>query len=217
MSLAAAVEHDRAAHPDLPVQHWVVYDTPADLEQQLNALEPGVFAKAIISNDVSLKSSEGIVDAIGMLELDERAGVVGGPVMQGDIVSSIGLLGGLNDFVASPFAGWPRHNINGHLWACNHPVTAFPMKAVVIRASLIESGIRARCMDNQNSLAGLLFCLEAIQRGYTVAYSFLMENGNRLQPFRKPGADADTKAAILRDYPRGDRPLRLLHSSEPPR
>lgn len=202
LPIAPLIELTRACYPDLSIQHWVAYATPADLEQELNALQPGLFAKAIISNDVRLKSSEAILDAIGTLELDVQAGVVGGPVVLGDIVSSIGLLGGLNDFVASPFAGCHRHHIPGSLLAVRRPVTAFPIKAIVIRASLIESGVRVCGMDNQNSLTGLLFCLEAMRRGYTAVYTFQMETEIRYGLPVSYGADPDIKAVTLHDYAR---------------
>ena len=197
---AAFIEHARVSHPDLPVRRWVSYSTPAELKRELNTLEPGLLAKAIISNDVRLMSSEAILDAIGTLELDGRAGVVGGPVVVGDVVSSIGLLGGLNDFVASPFAGWRRHHIPAPLWTTRRTVTAFPIKAVVIRASLIEAGLHVDSMDNQNSMSGLSFCLEAIRRGYTVIHTSLMEVESRYALPVSQGAAPAAKAAISRDY-----------------
>jgi|GEM_PF-552638 len=200
LSLAGIVETARAAHSAWPVQHWVSYATADELSVQLNTLHPGVFAKAIISNDVCLQSPDAILDAIGTLELDPRAGIVGGPIMQHDIVSSLGLLCGLNDFLASPFSGWNRNNIPFGLWATPHSVDAFPIKAVVIRASVIEAGIHIGGIDNENSMAGVQFCLEATRQGYGVVYTALLQSEIRYDLPVSHGTDTTLKAGLILDF-----------------
>ena len=135
----------------------------------LNQAPARLFAKAIVSSKVVVQSARALWEALGVLELDLNAGVVSGPVVDPEEVTlSVGLLAGLQGFVASPFYEWLKREVPPHLWMLPRPVTAAPLLFSVIRGDLLRKGLRLKGLDQGDAVFGLELGLECAELGYGV-------------------------------------------------
>ncbi len=140
------------------------YSSNAALLTLLNQAPARLFAKAVVSSKVVVQNARALWDALGVLELDLNAGVVSGPVIDPEEVTlSIGLLAGLQGFVASPFYEWLKKEVPPHLWALPRPVTAAPLLFSVIRADLLRKGLRVKGLDHGDAVFGLELGLDCAE------------------------------------------------------
>ncbi|MET3713200.1 glycosyltransferase involved in cell wall biosynthesis [Sphingomonas trueperi] len=151
------------------IDEWVAVETAADMITQINQVRDGSFAKAIIAAAVALETADAVIEAVGVLELDSRAGIIGGPLIHKDgSVQSIGLMTGIDGFVGTPFYGWPLEACPPHLIKVRRPVAGFPALALCVRADLLRRGARLIGIDHADAEAGLDLCLNAERLGYGV-------------------------------------------------
>lgn len=161
---------------------WVACATPATLLEAVNSIGPDAFAKAVVTSDVRLDRADAMVQATGVLELDSRAGIVGGMLrLPGGITHSAGLMAGIDGLAGLLFSGWPLASTPRAYARCSHRVSAFPALALCIRADLLRMGCRFEGLDKQDMVNGVTFCLEAIRLGYVSILDPAME-GEVLDP-----------------------------------
>lgn len=155
---------------------WQAFDSPDALIDAVNTAGPDLFAKALVTSYVRLKHANAVIQAVGLLELDSRAGIVGGCLtLPGGMILSGGLVAGLNGFIGAVYQGWPT--IAGP-WTdleIRQRVSAFPAAALCVRADLLRSGCRLSGFDRYDALNGIAFCLEGDRLGYASVLDANME------------------------------------------
>ncbi|WP_264603903.1 glycosyltransferase [Sphingobium sp. B8D3B] len=153
---------------DKIIDEWIAVETQSELVDAINQVRLGSFAKAIITSVAELQKPEALIEAVGVLELDPRAGIIGGPLVHKDGgLQNIGLMAGLDGFVGTPFYGWPIDSCPPHLIKVRRPVVAFPAMGLCIRADLLRSGAKLNDVDYCDAQAGLELSLAGAQLGYT--------------------------------------------------
>jgi len=151
------------------IDEWISADTPDDLIDAINHVRAGSYAKVIVASSAAIKASDAVIEAVGALELDPRAGIIGGPLVHKDGgIQNIGLLSGLDGFVGTPFFGWPVEACPPHLIKVRRPVAAFPALALCIRADLLRRGVKFTGIDYDDVRAGIEVCLAASRLGYSI-------------------------------------------------
>nr|MEC6702193.1 glycosyltransferase [Sphingobium sp. SJ10-10] len=151
------------------VNEWISVDTHGELVDAINQVRLGSFAKAIITSSVAIEKADAVIEAIGVLELDPHAGIVGGPLVHDDgAIQNLGLMAGLDGFVGTPFFGWPIESCPPHLVKVRRPVAAFPAMALCIRADVLRSGVKFTGIDHEDARAGIELCLAASRLGYRI-------------------------------------------------
>ena len=182
------------------IDEWVEYQDDA-LPLSLNKVMPKEFCKLIVSSGVWLISHAAATEATGLLELDPRAGIVGGllKLFNGMVLSS-GLLAGLDDFLSSPFYGWAEKRIPPHLTLPRRPVTAFPAIVLGVRADLLRSGIGLTSIDYDDSINGIRFCLAAASKGYSSIFDRALCGNTVIRLKKYPGAGSADRVEIKRRF-----------------
>ena len=176
---------------------WVECSSRAGLAKALAVVGKTNFAKALVSARVGLRNADAMWDAIGVLEIDPKAGVVGGGIVRCDeLIVGGGMLAGLDDLLGYPFAGWRKAEVPLHLWQVHRPVDAFPMLAVVIRGDLLRTGLTPTALDTVDGLEGAQFCLAAARLDYGAVYTPLMEVEVTADFHWSVGAGTTTRARL---------------------
>jgi len=177
------------------------FASEAKLSALLSESAASLFAKAIITSTAAIQDPRALWDALGVLELDMRAGIVGGPVIDvEDVVLSAGLLAGLNGFVGSPFSDWRKPEVPGHLWYVARPVTAVPLLFTVVRAALLRQGLRVQGVDRDDALNGLELGLECASMGFEAVYIPSLEVVSDYPLPAMIGAGTDARSRLRTTY-----------------
>ncbi|WP_426315139.1 glycosyltransferase [Methylobacterium fujisawaense] len=180
-SMEAEVAALRQRLPDAAVT-WVPCATRETLLDAVHAVGPDTFAKAFVTADVWLEHADALVQAVGLLELDGRSGIVGGMLrLPGGITHSAGLMAGLDGLAGLLFRNWPTASVPWMYGKASHRVSGFPGMALCVRADLLRAGCRLGGFDRRDTVHGLAFCLEAGRLGYTSVLDEAME-GEVLDP-----------------------------------
>jgi glycosyltransferase involved in cell wall biosynthesis len=157
-----------AARIEKIVDEWIAVETHDDFVDAINQVRAGSFAKAVITSNAEIQAADAVIEAVSVLELDPRAGIIGGPLIHKDGgLQNIGLMAGLDGFVGTPFFGWPIESCPPHLVKVRRPVVAFPALALCIRADILRSGAKLTGVDDRDAQAGLELSLASAQLGYT--------------------------------------------------
>jgi len=169
------VDELRSQHTRLNAE-WIPYHSEAGLISNINEIDGDLFAKFIVASNLRIKSPSAIWDAIGVLELDCRAGVVSGPVVGSNgIMLNAGMLEGVGGFVGSPFFGWAKSEIPGTFWQINHGVSVAPTFFLAIRGSVFGEIGGITGIDVDDAIHGLDFCRRCAQADYAIVYTSGME------------------------------------------
>ena len=180
------------------------YDNETDLVTMLNEIDEDAFAKFIVSPTGRLATDTAIWDGLAILESDPVAGVVGGPIAGLDgAIYSVGLVGGLEGFLASPFHNLSRSNIPGHLWYVTRPATALPNHFLAVRAEAMRRGVRVSGLDSDDAVHGVRLCATAARLGYQTVYASGMETIASVPLPRKLLASGDLRSQISDLAPAG--------------
>lgn len=151
---------------------WIVCESDSEILARVNLENRQIFARVIIRSNLRVRDAQGILDAVGVLELDPNAATVCGPVISdGGVLLSNGLTEGVGRFVASPFYGWPKGHAPKSLWRVMRRVSAAPNFFLAIRAEVVSRIGGFSGLDVDDAVHGLDFSLRCRQTGCTIVYS----------------------------------------------
>ncbi|WP_076729351.1 glycosyltransferase [Methylobacterium radiotolerans] len=174
-SLQAEVDALGRRVPDAAVT-WVPCAAPESLLDAVHAVGSETFAKAFVTADTQLDHADALVQAVGLLELDSQAGIIGGMLrLPGGLTHSAGLMAGLDGLAGLLFRNWPTASVPWTYGKASHWVSGFPAMALCVRADLLRAGCRLGGFDRRDTVNGLAFCLEAGRLGYISVLDEAME------------------------------------------
>ena len=182
-------------------ENWIVLDDDARLGAVASEVPAGAFAKAVIDCAQRIDDPDWAWDAIGTLELDPGCGIVGGPVVVGDAIASLGYVAGLDGFVGTPLPGHGLPKVHGTTAYIRRHVTAVQSGFMVMRAE-----VPGRCgalagVDADDALFGIEFCLRCREHGVSAAYTPRMRAERSEFPVHPVGSsDAALRESIRSRY-----------------
>ena len=178
---------------------WISYEDTDHLLQQISLIDPGCFAKVLISSTIRVKRQDAIWEAIGTLELDPRVGIVSGPFVSSDsVVLASGYIAGPDNRISALFAGWAKSNVPGDQWLVRRRVTAAPTLFMAIRGEALRKSGSIKGLDEDDIFYGVELAKRLSQHGYTVVNLFAMEAERDTALARIAGEGSAAKMAWLR-------------------
>ena len=183
------------------IDEWVSFDMPSQMLRHINKIESNTFAKVIVDSLITLRHADAVWQAIGVLEVDPSAGVVGGILYRKNgRVFGAGMLARLDGIAGYPFHDWRSDMLPRHLVDIWTPVTGFPTFALCVRGNLLRSNCMLSGLDRSDARHGLDFCLRARKLGFSSILESRFSGTIEIDFLHRAIADESEEMRMLTEY-----------------